>query len=156
MKILVVSDSHGSTDTLRDVLIGYSARADMIVHLGDGEKDYNDLIKLNPVETCFVRGNCDFASSAPDTKLIEANGKRIFMTHGHCYCVKHGLSSLKSAARSQNADIALFGHTHTALCEYEDGLYIINPGSLCRHCLRPSFALIDIVSSGIMPNIVYL
>ncbi len=156
MKILVVSDTHGCTEYLRDVLIRYSARADMIIHLGDGEKDYNDLIKPNPIETYFVRGNCDFASTAPECELIEAAGKKIFFTHGYRYSVKYGLSSLKSAARSHGADIVLFGHTHIAHSEYEDGLYIVNPGSLGWRSQSPSFALIDIVSSGIMPNIVYL
>ncbi len=156
MKILVVSDSHGNTAALRDVLIRFSDTVDMIVHLGDGEKEYNDLIKPLPLPTYFVRGNCDFASSAPDLQFIEAEGKKIMCTHGYRYSVKYGLSTLKSTARSNNADIVLYGHTHIPLSEYEDGLYAVNPGCLTWRGSRLSCAVIDIVKEGIMPNIVYM
>ncbi len=156
MKLLVVSDSHGNVDALRNILITHYDRSDMIIHLGDGEKDYESVIKHLPVPSVFVRGNCDFASSAPDLKIIEVEGKRILCTHGYRYSVKYGLSSLKSAARDQKVDMVLFGHTHNAHVEYDDGLYVVNPGSVGWRCMEPSFAFIDVVKSGILPNIVHI
>lgn len=49
--------------------------------------------------------------------------------HGHKYGVKRSLETLKAAARKKGADILLYGHTHERFCSYEDGLYIMNPGS---------------------------
>lgn len=156
MKILVVSDSHGNTAVLCDILIRFSETADMIIHLGDGEKEYLSMINPLGIPSYFVRGNCDFASSAPDLQFIEAEGKKIMCTHGYRYSVKYGLSTLKGAARLNNADIVLYGHTHIPFSEYEDGLYTVNPGCLSWRGGAPSCAIIDIVKEGIMPNIVYI
>ena len=154
MRILVVSDTHGNFTYIRDILAIHSKIVDMVIHLGDGEKDYEKFIKPLPIPTYFVRGNCDFGSNYPDQLLIEAEGKKIFFTHGYKYAVKSNYSVVKSAARAQGADIVLFGHTHTAVSNYENGLYTVNPGSLSPYESRPSYALIDIVPAGIMPNIV--
>ena len=59
------------------------------------------------------------------------------------------------AAREAKADILLYGHTHTAFNEYDDGLYIMNPG----HCsgYGASYGYIDITDKGdIVTNIVRL
>ncbi len=156
MRLLVVSDSHRNTDTLRNVLNMHSAVADMIIHLGDGEDEYEALIKPLPVRSIFVCGNCDFCSSYPDTKIVEFAGKKVFCTHGHRYGVKMNLSTLKVSAHNQGADIVLYGHTHVSYSSYEDGIYIVNPGSLSWRRDRPSYALIDVVDNGIIPNIVYI
>ena len=42
MRILVFSDSHGSTWRMRDALLDHP-EADMIIHLGDGERDVENL-----------------------------------------------------------------------------------------------------------------
>ncbi len=156
MRILAVSDSHGNINTLRDILDIHSSVTDMIIHLGDGEKEFDSLIRPLAASSVFVRGNCDFGSSAPEIKIVEINGKKVFCTHGYKYSVKYDLSLLKDAARAQKADIVLFGHTHTALSRYENGLYIVNPGSCSWRSDRPSYALIDITDAGILPNIVYI
>ncbi|MCI7805035.1 MAG: metallophosphoesterase family protein, partial [Oscillospiraceae bacterium] len=64
----------------------------------------------------------------------------------------------KAKARSMGADIALYGHTHERFCAYEDGLYIMNPGSTScpRDGRKPSFGIIDVSPSGIMTNIIDL
>jgi predicted phosphodiesterase len=57
------------------------------------------------------------------------------------------------AAREQNADVVVFGHTHNALTEYDEGLYIMNPG----HCsgYDATYGYIDITEKGeILTNIV--
>ena len=51
------------------------------------------------------------------------------MAHGHQYHVKMGRSAAESAARQAGANILLFGHTHEPVCEFERGLWIVNPGS---------------------------
>ena len=84
----------------------------------------------------------------------KAEGARIFYTHGHAYGVKSGDETIISAARERKADILLFGHTHQSREDYEDGLYIMNPGRLSGW--EPSYGVIDITPQGIVLNVVRL
>ena len=60
-------------------------------------------------------------------------------------------------ARQNGCDIALYGHTHIANILYEDGIYIVNPGSCSQSRNgKESYAVIDIEPNGIMPIIVEL
>ena len=56
-------------------------------------------------------------------------GVKLFMTHGHNQKVKMTLALLKKEAKEMGAQAALFGHTHSAYCCQEDGLWLLNPGS---------------------------
>ena len=90
MRILVFSDSHGSTYRMREA-ISLHTEADMIIHLGDGERDmhsFDDLLEGKQV--IQVCGNCDFYSQLPANEIIEISGKKIFCSHGHTELVKHG------------------------------------------------------------------
>ena len=40
-----------------------------------------------------------------------------------------GTGLLEQAAREAGCKIALFGHTHVSCCRYQEGLYVMNPGS---------------------------
>ncbi len=164
MKIVVMSDSHGSYSAVKKVFDKHPD-ADLFIHLGDGEREMNTLLLTNPQlqdKLCYLKGNCDYGHLVFRTEnelaLTLPFGHRLFAAHGDKYQVKFGPNRMKFEARALNADIMLYGHTHVRECTYEDGLYIINPGSLgCpRDGLRPSYALIDVSESGIMPNIVLL
>ena len=93
-----------------------------------------------------VRGNCDWGSMLPATETLRINGKTIFITHGHLYNAKTGLYTIMCAAREAKADILCFGHTHSALSMYEDGLYVLNPGSCGGY--MASYGIIDITDNG--------
>lgn len=92
------------------------------------------MVKAKFPEKTFlqVRGNCDWGCDLPVDAEITLEGKKIFYTHGYTHNVKYGLYNVCCAAREKKADIVLFGHTHQALTEYDDGLYILNPGELTR------------------------
>ena len=130
MKLLILSDSHGdSTGMCRAV---ETERPDYVIHLGDHASDARDLSRMFPmVPVAFVRGNCDFYEDTPEERLVDYDGVRVFMTHGHRQGVKSGLLRFEVTAREKNADVALFGHTHCAYCEQYNGLWLVNPGS-CR------------------------
>ena len=49
--------------------------------------------------------------------------------HGHRYGVKQGLLRFSLAAQEQQAQVALFGHTHIPYCRQEGGLWLLNPGA---------------------------
>lgn len=158
MRILVVSDTHRNVGALRQILLAQPA-AEVVIHLGDVEDDVS-LLRHSFPEKMFlqVRGNCDWGSALPDKGIYEVAGVRIFYTHGHLYGVKSGIYQAVCAAREQKAKILLFGHTHVALTDYDDGLYIMNPGSAAcgRAGDAASYGTIDITSQGILTNIIRL
>ena len=96
-------------------------------------------------------------SSYPNTAVQKIGGVNIFMTHGHTLGVKSSTENLKKAAEQSDCKIALYGHTHIPDIKYEDGLYIVNPGSCARsRDGGNSYAAIDIRDNGILPTIIRL
>lgn len=155
MKILVLSDSHGAQGSLYDVLDANSG-AKYVFFLGDGLRD------LEEIEHSFkdkffykVQGNCDMFSFFPSCTSTVLEGKKILFTHGHLHSVKQSLLSLKEAAKQHNADICLFGHTHTPFYEFCDGCLFLNPGSINKNKANKStYAVIEITKDKIIPKII--
>ena len=143
-RILVCSDSHGRRDHLLRALDQQPA-AGVFVFLGDGAADAEFLLRAYK-ETYLVRGNCDGASALPLWQEFTCAGKKILCTHGHCAYVKYGIDDLLRAARDHSADLALYGHTHEPRLDYEDGIYLFNPGSLADG----NYGFVDITQAGIV------
>ena len=100
-----------------------------------------------------------YKRQAPLTQTIDLMpGHRVFATHGHRYRVNSTLDYLEQAALEEGCDIALYGHTHVSQCTYENGIYVMNPGS--ASCPRdgnpPSYGILDVSSAGVMTNVVFL
>ena len=81
-------------------------------------------------------------------------GVKIFFTHGHLYGVKSGEYNIVCAARERKAQVLLYGHTHNAFTDYEDGLYLMNPGSLSGW--QATYGTLDLTEQGIVTNVVTL
>ena len=88
-----------------------------------------DVIGAYPEKTYVCRGNCDFFPALPEGEL-EAEGVKIFFCHGLKYRVKSDLSELAREAKRRGCRVALYGHTHRALICEEEGVLLVNPGSL--------------------------
>lgn len=149
MRILVVSDTHGDGYALQNAL-WQQPEAKIVFHLGDGAREMEAVAADNPDRTFYgVRGNCDSERcELLGNREETVGGRRIFFTHGHLWSVKFGLTRVAYAARERQADILLFGHTHQPLSLYDDGLYLVNPGSLGYD---KRYATVDIVPGGILP-----
>lgn len=145
-RILVVSDSHGDAYALYNAILQQPS-AEVVIHLGDGERDMEQAMHLcgNKRVIC-VRGNCDWGSLLPALVLERVAGKLLYCTHGYAENVKYGDAQLRQQARSRRADIALYGHTHCAVTDYEDGLYLMNPGAV----VNGEYGVIDITQAGIV------
>lgn len=151
MTILVFSDTHGDMTKIQRAIMSHMD-ADVVIHCGDGESDLNYMKTLFPAKAFYnVKGNCDWCSDLPGVLEITLEGKKIFATHGHLYGAKMGIMNLVYAAKEKKADILLYGHTHIAMNEYEDGLYIMNPGSC--HGYGATYGIIDITDKGILTSI---
>ena len=91
---------------------------DAVFHLGDCERDTQRLEKEFPDLPLYrVCGNCDREPVNPEVLQCTLDG------------VKYTLDALLNAAYFAGADIVLFGHTHRALSETMQGLYVVNPGT---------------------------
>lgn len=146
MKAAVFSDSHGMTALMKEALRRF--RVDMIIHLGDHDRDAQELaLEFPHIPLCSVRGNCDLASSAADKMTLDLGGVKAFITHGHLYRVKYSVDSLVYAAMEAGASLALYGHTHIPAQQDIAGVRLINPGSAGTG-RRPTWALIEIFENG--------
>ncbi|MGI6621690.1 MAG: metallophosphoesterase [Clostridiaceae bacterium] len=148
---LVISDTHGDIFTAIEIIKKYP-QINGIIHLGDYYKDANRLKAQFPgLEFFIVPGNCDFVFDMPSDILLDIEGKRLLLTHGHRYDVKNGLERLEIKAKKENADAVLFGHTHTPYIKYRTRILFVNPGSLyySRSTGAKTYALLEVSSKGI-------
>lgn len=155
MRIIVISDTHGRPSMIENI-IEAQPEAKQVFFLGDVIRDIEDMPFMYPSHTFhIVSGNCDYGSTYKSADTVTVGGKKILFTHGHAYSVKSGIGRLSQWAKNENADIVLYGHTHVAKTEYADGVLFVNPGSpTCPREGRPSYAVIDIESNGLMPVII--
>ena len=125
--IVLCSDSHMDRDSLRYVR-EHHPEADLFVHCGDSElkaKDLNGFL--------FIRGNHDFymEDSVPDWRIIEVLGHRIYVCHGHLdMLIYFHYDQMAKHAREHGCDTVFFGHMHICQDFIEDGVRMLNPGSL--------------------------
>ena len=134
MEILIVSDSHGRKENIRRLLLEHP-NAKYLLFCGDGLADIGSVAREFPrVITTAVRGNCDWLSDVPEELFFTVDGVRILMMHGHTYSVKGGLGAALSYAKSKEAHILLFGHTHVPYSEYvsDAKVTLFNPGSIAE------------------------
>lgn len=151
MKVLIVSDTHGREQNLAEAL-KRTGPIDQLIHLGDVEGGAEHIRELaGGAPAAIIAGNNDFFCDLPDERIFTLGGHRIFMTHGHGYFVHSGTLYLKREARKKGADIVMFGHTHKPYMEEDDGLLVLNPGSLSlprQEGHRPTYIDMEISDDG--------
>lgn len=173
-RLLVLSDSHGDLDTVRSIIMQFGTESDAMIFCGDGFCDIaacleeaardEKLKEALPPVIAAVRGNGDADSYllhngeenqdeeaalckilAPPRLELTAAGRNILAVHGHRHGVDWGTETLLSSARTMDADMVFFGHTHCVHREEEGGTLILNPGSCSspRDRLPPAFATVS-------------
>jgi putative phosphoesterase len=138
MKLGLLSDTHGRGDLVEGVVEFFAEEdVDEIIHAGDVTRvtHIETLFELD-VPTHLVYGNCDYnqesfqqaSKNSPlvlhgTADLIEANGSRLGVTHGH-------FDRLFDELRDQDPDYIVHGHTHERRDEGQGGIRYVNPGSV--------------------------
>lgn len=161
LKYLIVSDIHGSLPRLEKVLSFFEEQHyDMLIILGDilnygprngipeGINAPGIAERLNALanKIVAVRGNCDSEVDQMllqfpclgDYSLLIAEGKRLFLTHGHQYN--------EERIPALSMDAFLYGHTHLWKLERNsEGVLICNTGSITfpKGGNVPTFATIE-------------
>lgn len=144
MKIGVVSDTHMMKKFI-DKAIPYLKKCDLIVHAGDSFSDSKYIHAETNIGMMAVKGNCDF-DNVEDELIFEIENKTIFLCHGDKYGVNYGIDEIEKKAKSVNADIVIFGHTHVPMNIEKDEILYLNPGSvsLPRRVIYRSCVIIEI------------
>ncbi|HHY41734.1 MAG TPA: metallophosphoesterase [Thermoanaerobacterales bacterium] len=128
MKIGVLSDTHG-LKSIAEKALDNMGDIDILLHAGDLVADARHF-ENKGYKVYFVAGNCDGHIFEPTEKILEIQGKKIFLTHGHAYRVQYGYDKLFNRAKEISADIVVFGHTHVPENTYIDNILFFNPGSI--------------------------
>lgn len=144
MKILVISDIHGSgyyAEKIKE--IDARENPNKIIVLGDlyyhGPK--NELSQeYNPMKVAEVlnslkdkllaiKGNCDAEVDEmisefklEDHILMEVNGKKFYFTHGQKYNIEN--------IPYEDFDVLVYGHFHQGFIQEKEGYIFANPGSI--------------------------
>lgn len=146
-KIVIISDIHNNIIFLNKIKL-IMAENDYVIFLGDGISNIYSLKKELGNKLIMVKGNCDFFSQIDEEIIINIEGYKFFITHGHKYGVKTNLDKLTQKAAEINADIILFGDTHTALIQNINGRLYVNPGSIGYPRIgNPSYAYMILAKS---------
>lgn len=123
-KVLIVSDSHGSTEELKKIQARHSV--EHMIHCGDSELDM-DASELEGF--LKVAGNCDVDTRFPQEQVSSVEDLRFFIAHGHRHQVKSNPMTIAYRAEEEGAQVICFGHTHIAGAEKVGNQLLINPGS---------------------------
>ena len=161
MKILFISDIHGVPSTLKAALAKAEALGfDVLALLGDlmyhGPRNGVPAL-YDPVEVArtlnsykskiiAVRGNCDAEVDqmmlefpiTDDYRILDADGKRFFLTHGHIY-------NETRIPPEGMASALIHGHTHVHCAIPQEDYVYINPGSaaLPKEGQAPSYMIYE-------------
>ncbi|MCL6639373.1 MAG: metallophosphoesterase [Firmicutes bacterium] len=152
MRVLVVSDTHGLIEFAVQALKEAGA-VDLILHAGDHYRDGKALAEKTCLPVRSVAGNCDSRLEGPLELMIEVEGQRILLTHGHTMDVKKSGGKLLARAEETGAGAVVYGHTHAAGFSRERGILLFNPGSVSipRDGHRPSYGILEVTGEGIFP-----
>jgi hypothetical protein len=149
MKILVLSDTHLTTETqLPDRFIQELDGADLIIHAGDWSTLHvYDLLKLYaPVKGVYGNADhTDILNTFPKKDLLIINGFRIGIVHGHG-SKKTTERRAYEAFADENVDAIIFGHSHIPYLRYFKKILLLNPGSPTNKRTQPyySFAILHL------------
>ncbi len=150
MKILIVSDTHRRNENFFRTL-DKVAPVDLVVHCGDVEGSERLIEEAAGCPVQMVRGNNDFISPMPREVEFMIGKYKVFLTHGHNYCVYMNYETIKQEARDREADIVMCGHTHKPVIDIEKNLTLLNPGSMSyprQEGRRPSYILMELDKDG--------
>ena len=130
---IVFSDIHGDRYAFSR-LQKYVENADGAFFAGDGISGLNNFTN-KPFYA--VKGNCDLIGE--EEKILEVDGVKILLTHGHLYGVKSGYLRLIYRAKELDCKVVIFGHTHQPLIMQEDDILFLNPGSCSIYGTKKTF-----------------
>ncbi len=160
IRIAVISDTHGDFRNVGRVRAQLGG-VDWLLHGGDHFHDAPRLavnLGVDPSRVRAVAGNCDDPVREPTQQVLELEGIKILLTHGHHEGVKHGFQQIYRRAVEAGARVVIFGHNHIALNDDDGRVLMLNPGSLTLPYVstdRPSCALLEIREGRVAARLIF-
>lgn len=154
MKFLVISDTHGKLEKVYEIFEKHEG-IDAVLHLGDYEKDAEELRNALNTDVIAVKGNMDGGFGENEYKIVETECGKLYLAHGHIENVKMKYQNIYYRALEHGCMAALFGHTHKAVFENMGDIYLVNPGSLTFPAdgSRGTYAVIETSKEGLTGKI---
>ncbi len=145
VKIILVSDNHGTTDGL-DYVIETHRDADYFIHCGDAELPTWMVDRFS-----VVQGNNDNYNQFPSNLVMPLGTHKAYICHGHRDMFFGNFDMLADKAKQNGCDLCFFGHTHIPFNQLIDGVRVINPGSIWhnRDGSEPSYAIVTLDEDGV-------
>jgi putative phosphoesterase len=157
LRVVVVADTHSQPDPRSDALIA-AERPDHILHAGDiGAPKVLDALRAH-APVVAVRGNIDAQmAGVPDVVTIDVRdqgGDRTLLTLLLMHLAVYGPKLRADAvrlARAADASIVVCGHSHVPFIGRDQGLAVVNAGSIGprRFRLPIVFAVVEIRRDGV-------
>lgn len=162
-----MSDTHGILDNAYKAL-ETEKNIDVLIHLGDHIGDFekikydvlnNNLKAASPNMTFYgVLGNTDDKKLGVEEKIIEIQGHKFLLTHGHKYNVKLTDDRIFYKGKELGVSTILFGHTHIYKNEEFESVKLLNPGSLSlpKGGNGPSYLLVTVDIATVSAEIKFI
>jgi putative phosphoesterase len=142
IEIGLISDTHGLLRAeVHEALAGVS----MILHAGDvgPQEILDELALIAPVHAVLGNTDAPWVLHLPHEQIIEADGVRIHVSHGHEVGRPGGA---RLVAAYPEFDVLVYGHSHVQKIERVGEVLVVNPGAAGhrRFDLHPSVARLTI------------
>ncbi len=151
MKFLVMSDNHGRWQKVQEVIGVFKDDVDYIFHCGDSEFPSDDPIWESVA--VVVSGNMDYDPQYRKIGSLETAEGKVLVLHGHRHGVNHSNQQVLTLAHEMGATYAFHGHTHRLYAEMQEGVLLLNPGSLNQSrgpIEERTFALVTISAAEVL------
>jgi len=140
MNVAVLADTHipKRAKDLPQAAYEVLARAEAIIHAGDVlvQEFLTRLQQFAPVYA--VQGNNDRELCLPTRLEITLEGVQIGVVHDSGKAKGRGRRLRRQFPEAQ---VVIFGHSHIAVNQYEDGLLLFNPGSATDRRRQPKHTM---------------
>jgi putative phosphoesterase len=145
--IVIVSDTHGDSQSWKAIDKGFLKEAKLVLHAGDvlyhgprnqlpagyAPEELSRRLRELSIPILFAQGNCD---SQVDEMVLELplageylvtiiNGVKVLLHHGH----QLNPERVRDLCRRWSIDLCIQGHTHIPSLVKEAGTVYLNPGS---------------------------
>lgn len=128
MKIGLLSDTHKKVDYSQQVIDHLIAEgAEFLIHCGDIVKEE----MLMQLKNCGKRYIAVYGNNDPH--LAEVHNRYSLVQEPHYFKLAGTKFKLMHLPfyMSADAEVILFGHTHTFECDFKNGALFLNPGEAC-------------------------
>jgi hypothetical protein len=156
MKIIIISDTHSSSDNIPTFLSELFEDYEMIIHAGDFDtlSFYKALESTGKLKG--VHGNSDepaVRKILPEKLVFEVEGVKIGVIHEASLSIVDNTAT-RYMALEMGVDVLVFGHLHRPIIEKSD-VILICPGSPTKPRMSDPCAVeLDISNGAVTTNII--